>query len=258
MNRPSSGNRPPVGSMNRPPRPGNMSRVYVNPRPGARPAPRSVHGEFRGAPARFSHVGHHGYGRYIPAPPPHYELRRFHGIDYYFWDDVWYRFHSGRYWVCRPPFGYVFTPLADAVFAACSFAYYYDTINENARIIAEQNQAITAGNAAIAEQNAALAASAQRAQVSGSLASSLGLSQSFASAGTEYFYNDGVFYVKDADGQYTVIVPPAGALVDSLPDDYEIIELGGNTYYKVDDTVYRMTVSADGKACFEVLGQLAA
>ena len=97
----------------------------------------------------------------------------------------------------------MFTPLADAVFAACSFAYYYDTINENARIIAEQNQAIAAGNAAIAEQNAALAASAQKAQVSGSLASSLGLSQSFASAGTEYFYNDGVFYVKDADGMWS-------------------------------------------------------
>ena len=51
-------------------------------------------------------------------------------------------------------------------------------------------------------------------------------------------------------------MPPAGALVESLPEDYELIELGGNTYYKVDDTVFRSTISADGKACFEVLGQL--
>ena len=92
------------------------------------------------------------------------------------------------------------------------------------------------------------------AAVSGSLAKDLGLVQSDASV--EYFYNDGVFYTKGADGQYTVIVPPAGALVDKIPDDFELIELGGGTYYKVDDTVYRMTIDAEGKACFEVLGQL--
>ena len=93
------------------------------------------------------------------------------------------------------------------------------------------------------------------AKASGTLANSLGLVQSYADAGTQYFYNDGVFYVKGADGQYKVIVPPAGALVESLPDDYETIELQGQTYYKVDDTVYRMVVS-DGKALFEVLGQI--
>ena len=45
-------------------------------------------------------------------------------------------------------------------------------------------------------------------------------------------------------------------IVDKLPDDFEVVELGGGTYYKVDDTIYRMIVSADGDACFEVLGQL--
>ena len=107
----------------------------------------------------------------------------------------------------------------------------------------------------IASQNDAIAASAAAAQASGDLAASLGLVQSYASADTEYFYNDGVFYIKDKSGQYTVIVPPAGALVDTLPDDYEIVTLGGGEYYKVDDTIYRMVVIG-GNARFEVLGQL--
>ena len=108
----------------------------------------------------------------------------------------------------------------------------------------------------IAQQNQTIAMNANMAAASSSLAQSLGLVQSYADAGLEYFYNDGVFYTKGAGGQYTVIVPPAGAIVDKLPEDFEIIELGGNTYYKVDDTVYRMTISAEGTACFEVLGQL--
>ncbi|MBR4826924.1 MAG: hypothetical protein IKZ91_03465, partial [Bacteroidales bacterium] len=239
---------------------GAPARVHVNPRPGhhsARPAPR----EFSGRPNSFHHYGHHHYGHYIPTPVHHMELRRYWGRNYYYWDGIWYRYHLGRYWICRPPWGYVFSPLDDAIYTACTFAYYfdrlnyYDLVNDNARTIVQQNETIAANNAVIASQNEAIARGAALAQASGELAKSLGLVQSYADAGTEYFYNDGVFYVKGADGQYSVIVPPAGALVDSLPDDYEIIELGGNTYYKVDDTVYRMTV-IDGKALFEVLGQL--
>lgn len=241
--------------------------MHVNPRPGMAPVPpgrapvrRPV--VLRSRPAPFLHHGVHGYGHYIHALPAHYEVRHFHGCDYYFCNNIWFVLRGGRYFVCRPPFGYVFTPLADAVFTACSFAYffdrmyYYDTVNDNARLIQEQNSTIAANNALIAAQNSTIAANAGLALASSSLANSLGLVQSFANAGTEYFYNDGVFYVRAADGQYTVIVPPAGALVDSLPEDYELIELGGATYYKVDNTVYRTTVTESGKACFEVIGQL--
>ena len=51
------------------------------------------------------------------------------------------------------------------------------------------------------------------------------------------------------------IVPPAGALIDELPDDYRVITLGGDEYYAVDDTVYRTTVIG-GTPYFEVLGQM--
>ena len=46
-----------------------------------------------------------------------------------------------------------------------------------------------------------------------------------------------------------------GALVQELPDDYETITLDGEEYYKVDDTVYKLTI-IDGSPYFEVLGQL--
>lgn len=199
--------------------------VHVNPNPGHRP-PRPnhhVYRELRGTPAHFSYRGHHGYGHYVAAPPAYYIHRIYNGIDYYYWDNVWYRYRAGRYWVCRPPVGYVFSPLADAVFTAV-------LLNE----LAEREYAASVASGA----------------------SSLNLVRNYANAGTEYFYNDGVFYVLTSGGDYMVIVPPAGAMVDYLPEDFEEFEFNGETYYKVDDTVYGMTISEDGRACFEVLGQL--
>ena len=96
---------------------------------------------------------------------------------------------------------------------------------------------------------------AANASAASAKADRLGLVQSYADASSEYFYQDGIFYSKAADGQYKVIVPPAGALVDSLPDDYEMVTLDGNEYYKVDDTVYKVVLN-DGKPYFEVMGQL--
>ena len=83
----------------------------------------------------------------------------------------------------------------------------------------------------------------------------LSLSHSYISADTEYYYQDGVFYIIDAYGQYITIIPPTGALVEYLPDDYVRFTRGGETYFRVDDTVYALTV-VDGNPYFEVLGQM--
>ena len=83
----------------------------------------------------------------------------------------------------------------------------------------------------------------------------LGLVQSYAAIGSEYFYQDGVFYTISASGVYSTIVPPAGALVTSLPDDYEVIVMNGIEYYMVDNTVYRTTLF-EGMPYLEVLGQM--
>lgn len=144
--------------------------------------------------------------------------------------------------------------------AIVRFAYYnslyrtYEAINDNYRTIEEQNRIIAQNNAAIVQQNADLSAGQPMADESYRLATSLGLVQSYADANVKYYYDDGVFFIVGADGQYQTIVPPAGAIVDQLPDDYEIVILGGNEYYRVDNTIYRMVV-IQGKACFEVLGQ---
>lgn len=132
----------------------------------------------------------------------------------------------------------------------------YSQINENNEYIAQQNAIIAQNNATIAAQNQQIAMNQERAAAAYGLADQLGLVQSYAAASSNYYYQDGVFYVMDADGQYKVIVPPAGALVETLPEDFEMDTLrDGNEYYRVDDTVYRITIN-EGKPYFEVLGQM--
>ena len=55
-------------------------------------------------------------------------------------------------------------------------------------------------------------------------------------------------------GQCTAVCP-TGALVEYLPDDYVRFRHGSETYFRVDDTVYALTL-IDGNPYFEVLGQL--
>ena len=215
-------------------------------------------------PSYFWTNHNHCYGHRVRILPANVISHIFFGHTYYCYNDIWYRPYGGYYVVCRPPYGTSLAAnlIADMAWTAVRLSYYttaintYSQINENNRYIAEQNEIIARNNATIAAQNAAIAQGQQLAQASYTLANQLGLVQSYAAAGTEYFYQDGVFYAMDAAGQYKVIVPPAGALVETLPEDYDLVTLNdGNEYYKVDDTVYRITIS-EGKPYFEVLGQL--
>ncbi len=211
---------------------------------------------------RFWDGGHHYFGYRVSYLPPRYVRHVYWGVPYYVLDGIYYRYYGGHYYISRPPFGVFFDPVLDnLVYTACNFSYYYDvyntyrTINENAQTIASQNATIAANNATIARQNADIALNTERAAKSYKEADRLGLVQSYADAGVEYFYEDGVFFIKNSEGKYVTIVPPAGALVQELPDDYETITLDGDEYYKVDDTVYKLTI-IDGTPYFEVLGQL--
>ena len=71
----------------------------------------------------------------------------------------------------------------------------------------------------------------------------------------DYFYEDGVFYVITDYGTYYEIDPPAGALIDRLPEDLRKVRIDGREYYRYDDTVYRLVV-VEGVPYFEVLGQM--
>lgn len=285
-NRPTgnnSGNRPsvrpdagPGGQQNKPGMkpggpdkgPGHGPEKPVQVRPDHRHDPPRVHPRDRDfmrwdRPSYFWSRHDHFYGHRVRVLPSHVHRHYYHGITYYCYNDIWYRPYGGYYVVCRPPYGISLAAdiISDIAWTAVRLSYYntvantYSQINENNAYIAEQNAIIAQNNATIAAQNAAIAQNQQLAQVSYALANELGLIQSYAAANSEYFYQDGVFYSKDAAGQYKVIVPPAGALVESLPDDYDMVTLkDGNEYYKVDDTVYKVTIT-EGKPYFEVLGQ---
>lgn len=206
---------------------------------------------------------HHYYGYRVRTLPVHVHRHIYRGITYYLYDNIWYRPYNGYYVVCRPPFGTSLAAnlIADIAWTAVKLSYYntvantYSKISENNAYIAQQNEVIAQNNATIAAQNQMIAQSQLKAQAAYGLADRLGLVQSYAAAGTSYFYQDGVFYAQAADGQYYVIVPPAGALVEALPEDFDIVTLDGKEYYRVDDTIYQVTIS-DGKPYFEVLGQM--
>lgn len=202
----------------------------------------------------------HYYGYRVRTLPPNFRRVTYWGLDYYLYDGIYYRPFNGVYVVCRPPFGVIVDRIIDrAVLNAVTFSYYsnvyrtYGVVNDNMRTIAEQNRVIAENNARIAAQQS-YAMNSSRALSAYELADRLGLVQSYAYAGSEYYYQDGVFYIL-SDGRYSVIIPPAGALVTSLPDDYDTIVLNGIEYYQVDNTVFRTTL-VDGIPYLEVLGQL--
>ena len=54
-----------------------------------------------------------------------------------------------------------------------------------------------------------------------------------------YYYFYGTFYVKTARGrEYEVVNAPEGAIVDALPEGYEIKKVGSTEYYVLDGVYY--------------------
>ena len=166
-------------------------------------------------PAYHWTVTPHYYGYRVRTLPINVVKHIFGGVTYYYYDNIWYRPYNGYYIISRPPFG---VSLAASLIADAAWT------------------AVKLSNTSTA-------------------ANELRLSRSYAAANSEYYYLDGVFYSMGTDGQYYVIVPPAGALVESLPEDFDTVILNGKEYFKVDNTVYQMTI-AEGKPYFEVLGQM--
>lgn len=55
-----------------------------------------------------------------------------------------------------------------------------------------------------------------------------------------YYYYYGTFYQSVPDSkEYEVVDAPEGALVDAIPEGYEIKEIDGIEYYTLDDTYYQ-------------------
>ena len=227
-----------------------------------RPHPAYMEPISHNRPSRFFDPGRHYFGYPVAKLPANCYRKVFYGVPYYFCDGIYYRLIDGRYYVSRPPYGVSFNyALSNLRHSLCAFAYYadtyraYSTINRNARIIMKQNEQIARNNAILSRSNASMNLNSSRALSSYRLADRLGLVQSYADASVNYYYDDGVFFVMTAQGEYVTIVPPAGAIVADLPDDYDIIEMDSEEYYLVDYTVYRIVV-VEGRPYFEVLGQI--
>jgi len=70
----------------------------------------------------------------------------------------------------------------------------------------------------------------------------------------QYFYSGGLFYQYDND-QYTVVEPPVGAEVKTLPSDAQSIVINGQQYYEVNGVYYEPITKDDGTLSYQVAGK---
>ncbi len=70
----------------------------------------------------------------------------------------------------------------------------------------------------------------------------------------EYFYSGGLFYQYEND-QYTVVEPPVGAEVKTLPSNAQSIVINGQQYYEVNGVYYEPITKDDGTLSYQVAGK---
>ncbi len=71
--------------------------------------------------------------------------------------------------------------------------------------------------------------------------------------GVSYYYYYGTFYSYMAPSrEYVVVAPPVGAIVESIPEGYEKIDINGNTYYTVGGVQYKAVIF-NGEIWYEVI-----
>jgi len=77
---------------------------------------------------------------------------------------------------------------------------------------------------------------------------------SFYYGDDQYFFNDGLFYQYYND-TYTVVEPPIGAEIKSLPEKAQSIVINGEQYYELNGVYYRPVTKDDGTIVYEVAGK---
>jgi hypothetical protein len=70
----------------------------------------------------------------------------------------------------------------------------------------------------------------------------------------QYFYSAGLFYTY-ANDQYTVVEPPIGAEINSLPSDAQSIVINGLQYYESNGVYYEPITKDDGTTSYQVAGK---
>jgi hypothetical protein len=70
----------------------------------------------------------------------------------------------------------------------------------------------------------------------------------------EYYYSDGLYYQYD-NNQYTVVEPPVGAEITTLPDKAQSIVINGQQYYELNGVYYLPITKDDGTLSYEIAGK---
>lgn len=77
---------------------------------------------------------------------------------------------------------------------------------------------------------------------------------SFYWGGYPYYYSDGLYYQYNND-QYTVVEPPVGAAINSMPSDAQSIVINGQQYYEKNGVYYQPVTKDDGTVVYEIAGK---
>jgi hypothetical protein len=72
--------------------------------------------------------------------------------------------------------------------------------------------------------------------------------------GLQFYYSDGYFYQYD-NNQYTVVEPPVGAAVNTLPSGAQSIVINGQQYYELNGVYYQPITQDNGKVVYQVAGK---
>ncbi len=70
----------------------------------------------------------------------------------------------------------------------------------------------------------------------------------------QYFYSDGYYYQYN-DNQYTVVEPPVGAEITSLPSNAKSIVIDGQQYYEANGVYYLPITRDDGSQAYQIAGK---
>ncbi len=70
----------------------------------------------------------------------------------------------------------------------------------------------------------------------------------------QYYYSDGLYYGY-ANEQYTVVEPPVGAEVQSLPAKAQSIVINGQQYYELNGVYYQAVTKDDGTVVYQIAGK---
>ncbi|TWI99372.1 hypothetical protein JN11_02689 [Mucilaginibacter frigoritolerans] len=70
----------------------------------------------------------------------------------------------------------------------------------------------------------------------------------------QYFYSDGLYYQYEND-QYTVVEPPIGAQITTLPANAQSIMINGQQYYELNGVYYQPVTKDDGSVVYMIAGK---